>query len=244
MSSTNKTTYYDLSQYIGTDKPTYLGDYNSDMSKIDGAIHEVQETATTANQTAGSTEAKVTQVTENVESLKGRVGVLEGNVSNLQDKDTTQDTAINGAKQTAESANTTANNALQTANSANVKVDSAKFNGWKNLTNAHSNLNVSDAKIMFNRQLNLFALDINISTSTGLTQSDIAFKLPIDIPKPTKPTYLDYCCIEGIDDVSGSFERIGIRSILIDTDGYLHFNPLLDAGSRLYCSGVFAVDAW
>nr|DAF67894.1 MAG TPA: hypothetical protein [Caudoviricetes sp.] len=33
MSSTNKTTYYALSQYIGTDKPTYLGDYNSDMSK-------------------------------------------------------------------------------------------------------------------------------------------------------------------------------------------------------------------
>lgn len=38
MSSTNKTTYYELSQYIGTDKPTYLGDYNSDMSKIDAGI--------------------------------------------------------------------------------------------------------------------------------------------------------------------------------------------------------------
>ena len=39
MSSTNKTTNYELSQYIGTDKPTYLGDYNSDMSKIDTAVH-------------------------------------------------------------------------------------------------------------------------------------------------------------------------------------------------------------
>ena len=38
MASTNKTTNYDLSQYIGSDKPTYLGDYNSDMSKIDTAI--------------------------------------------------------------------------------------------------------------------------------------------------------------------------------------------------------------
>lgn len=244
MSSTNKTTYYDLSQYIGTDKPTYLGDYNSDMSKIDGAIHGVQETATTANQTAGSAEAKVTQVTENVEALKGRVSVLEGNVSNLQEKDITHDSAINSAKQTADNANTTANNALQSANSANVKVDSAKFNGWKSLTNAHSNLTVSDAKIMFNRQLNLFALDINVTTSTGLSQSDIAFKLPVDIPKPTKATYLDYCCIEGHGDVGGAFEQIAIRSILIDTDGYLHFNPRLDAGSRLYCSGVFAVEAW
>lgn len=244
MSSTNKTTYYDLSQYIGTDKPTYLGDYNSDMSKIDSAIHQVQETATTANQTAGSAEAKVQLANQSIESLKGRVGVVEGNVSNLQEKDTAQDSAINGAKQTAENANTTANNALQSANSANVKVDSAKFNGWKTLTNAHSNLNVSESKIMFNRQLNLFALDINATTSTGLSQSDIAFKLPIDIPKPAKATYLDYCCIEGHGDVSGAFEQIAIRSILIDTDGYLHFSPRLDASARLYCSGVFAVDAW
>ena len=39
MASTNKTTNYELSQYIGSDKPTYLGDYNSDMSKIDTAMH-------------------------------------------------------------------------------------------------------------------------------------------------------------------------------------------------------------
>ncbi len=244
MSSTNKTNYYDLSQYIGTDKPTYLGDYNSDMSKIDGAIHQVQETATTANQRAGSADAKVTQVTENVEGLKSRVGVLEGNVSNLQEKNTMQDSAINSARQTAENANTTANNALQYANSANAKVDSAKFNGWKSLTNAHSNLNVSEAKIMFSRQLNLFALDISTTTATGLSQSDIAFKLPVDIPKPAKATYLNYCCIEGHGDVGGAFEQIAIRSILIDTDGYLHFSPRLDAGTRMYCCGVFAVDEW
>lgn len=242
MSSTNKTTYYDLSQYIGTDKPTYLGDYNSDMSKIDGAIHNVQETATTANQTAGSAEAKVTQVTENVEALKGRVGVLEGNVSNLQEKDTAQDSAINSAKQTAESANTTANNALQSANSANVKVDSAKFNGWKSLTNAHSNLTVEIAKIMFNKQLNLFAFDINLTTATGLTESDIAFRLPVDITKPNKTVRISSCCLDLINDTGSGFDKIAIRDIVIDTDGYVHI--AIVGNSRLYCSGVFAVDAW
>lgn len=45
MASTNKTTNYELSQYIGTDKPTYLSDYNSDMNKIDLGIHEAQEKA-------------------------------------------------------------------------------------------------------------------------------------------------------------------------------------------------------
>lgn len=35
MASTNRTTNYELSQYVGSDKPTYLGDYNGDMLKID-----------------------------------------------------------------------------------------------------------------------------------------------------------------------------------------------------------------
>ena len=35
MSSTNKTTTLELSQFVGTDKPDWLTDYNEDMEKID-----------------------------------------------------------------------------------------------------------------------------------------------------------------------------------------------------------------
>lgn len=52
MASTNKTTNYELSQYIGTDKPTYLGDYNSDMLKIDTAMKANATAITTAQTTA------------------------------------------------------------------------------------------------------------------------------------------------------------------------------------------------
>lgn len=38
MSSTNKTSHYNLSQYVSSDKPTYLVDYNTDMSNIDTGI--------------------------------------------------------------------------------------------------------------------------------------------------------------------------------------------------------------
>lgn len=242
MSSTNKTNYYKLSQYIGTDKPTYLSDYNSDMSKIDGAIHGVQETATSANQTAGGAEAKVTQVTENVEALKGRVGVVEGNVSNLKDKNTSQDSEIKNAKQTADAANTTANNALNSANSANVKVDSAKFNGWKSLTNHHSNINVDSGKMMFNKQLNLIAFDINVTSPSGILYTDIAFNMPIDIPKPTNTITINGCCIDAINDTAHGFETLTVKNIVIDTNGYLHMS--VEPNSRLYCSGVFAVESW
>lgn len=62
MSATNHTPNLKLSQFIPLDKPAWLGDYNSDMSKIDTAVHNVQtqadsmetavEQATTAAQAA------------------------------------------------------------------------------------------------------------------------------------------------------------------------------------------------
>lgn len=40
MTATNKTTNYELSQFVGTDRPTWLGDYNGDMSKIDTQLKQ------------------------------------------------------------------------------------------------------------------------------------------------------------------------------------------------------------
>ena len=40
MTATNHTENYDLSQFTGTDRPTWLGDYNSDMSKIDAQLKQ------------------------------------------------------------------------------------------------------------------------------------------------------------------------------------------------------------
>lgn len=54
MASTNKTTYYELSQYVGSDKPTYLVDYNQDMGKIDTGIHDAQGKANTNEANIGT----------------------------------------------------------------------------------------------------------------------------------------------------------------------------------------------
>lgn len=63
MSSTNKTTNYNLSQYIGSDKPTYLSDYNSDMSKIDAQMKVNADNVATAIQ--GATDASSLATTAN-----------------------------------------------------------------------------------------------------------------------------------------------------------------------------------
>lgn len=52
MTATNKTKNYELSQFVGSDRPTWLGDYNSDMSKIDAQLK--QNADDIASATAGS----------------------------------------------------------------------------------------------------------------------------------------------------------------------------------------------
>lgn len=40
MTATNHTKNYDLSQFAGTDRPTWLGDYSGDMAKIDAQLKQ------------------------------------------------------------------------------------------------------------------------------------------------------------------------------------------------------------
>ena len=79
MASTNSTTHYELSQYIGTDKPTYLVDYNQDMSKIDAGIYGAKSEADT-NATAIGTLSNL-QTTEK-SNLVGAVNEVNTNSSN------------------------------------------------------------------------------------------------------------------------------------------------------------------
>lgn len=40
MAATNHTENYNLSQFVGTDRPTWLGDYNGDMRRIDAQMKQ------------------------------------------------------------------------------------------------------------------------------------------------------------------------------------------------------------
>ena len=52
MSSTNKTEHYNLPQFIGSDIPTWLGDFNSAMTAIDSGINAAATSASQAATTA------------------------------------------------------------------------------------------------------------------------------------------------------------------------------------------------
>lgn len=62
MSSSKKTPYYNLSQFQDADKPSWRGDYNGDMDKIDTGIQDAKDTAIEARRTANEMDAKIEDV--------------------------------------------------------------------------------------------------------------------------------------------------------------------------------------
>lgn len=107
--STNKTANYDLPQFVGTDKPTWLGDFNTAMATIDGGMAENKSNIESMDSRVSSAEATASQASQNVSALTTRVGTVESSVSSAT-------TTANNAQQTATSA-------LNTANTANGKAD-------------------------------------------------------------------------------------------------------------------------
>ena len=68
MSSTNKTENINLSQFIGSDKPTFLGDYNSDMVKIDTAFNNLKNSTDTNTSNIATTSATASSALSNSET--------------------------------------------------------------------------------------------------------------------------------------------------------------------------------
>lgn len=92
MSYTNKTTYYELPQYIGTDKPTYLGDFNGAMVAIDTAMHNnataasgAQSTADTANALASSASTQANNANTVAVEAKNASETNATNINALQE---------------------------------------------------------------------------------------------------------------------------------------------------------------
>lgn len=109
MSSTNKTTNYNLSQYIGTDKPTYLGDYNSDMLKIDTQLKANADSASTAVSKAAAAQAVASDASKKTQNLNDSVTANSADIAGLKSKNAQQDASIQNASNAASSALNKAN---------------------------------------------------------------------------------------------------------------------------------------
>lgn len=114
MSSTNKTTNYNLSQFVGTDVPSWLGDYNGDMGKIDKAIGDVANSQ-------GSVEQSVVGLTADVQGLTTQVSGVSTSVQQLQTSVTQIDSGYKQAD--------TALSQRITSNASNIQTNTTAIEG-------------------------------------------------------------------------------------------------------------------
>ena len=188
MSSTNKTANYNLSQYIGTDKPTYLGDYNSDMLKIDTQLKANADSASNAASAAGAAQAVATDASKNVQSLNDSVTANSADIASLKTKNAQQDSSIQNASNAASSALNKANQ-----NEHNI-ADINTRNQWIQGTNIHNtglpNYNKGSWNCSYNRLSGLLNISGQIELSQGSTisgESRIA-TIPDNIMKLINPS--------------------------------------------------------
>lgn len=91
MGYTNKTSHYDLPQWIAGDKPSWLGDVNAAMLNIDTAIaasdasaSAAESSAAAANAQVQAQEAKISKNTADIQALTDNLADTQGQVNTVK----------------------------------------------------------------------------------------------------------------------------------------------------------------
>lgn len=124
MSSSKKTPYYNLSQFQDADKPSWRGDYNGDMDKIDTGIRDAKDTAIDARRTANDMDAKIEEVKNTYVS---KVSADEKYATKTLVSDTKNEIETN------------ANNTFVTKSvyNENIATNASEFEQYKTTTDTH-----------------------------------------------------------------------------------------------------------
>lgn len=223
--STNKTANYELPQFVGSDKPTWLGDFNTAMATIDGGMAENKSDIESMDSRVSSAEATASQASQNVSALTTRVGTVESSASSAT-------TTANNAQQTATSA-------LNTANTANGKADTNATN-ISTLQSEISNFNLTNfSKPSLTKTGGSFTLTggsvINVATNSdgslakiygvitasNITQSGtVSFQTSL---RPTESITITCGCIRAGFSGNTSYP-INQIDFTINTNGVVSFN--------------------
>ena len=202
MSSTNKTTNYNLSQFLGSDKPAWLADYNQDMTKIDTQMKANSDLATGAEGKADANTTKIGDLdylsTTVKTSLVGAINEVDGKAETAQN--------------TANSAGTTATSAITKANAIESFLNINSFSN-PSVTGNGINVTLNEIKCAVNSDGSLGKIYGSIfatvsSNSGNITIGDTGFR-------PSTNINVDGICFRQSLENS----TLNILPITIHTDG-------------------------
>ena len=126
MSFTNSTPNYGLPQYVGTDKPTFLGDFNNAMSKIDTALHNNEQNAGEGLAELQQAQAALTETQETLTEVQTEVANVSGIASTVNQNVQQALSAANDATTAANSATSQIQPAVTAANQASADAQAAQ----------------------------------------------------------------------------------------------------------------------
>ena len=152
MSSTNTTPNYKLPQFINSDVPSWLGDFNNAMSKIDTQMKANDTKATAASTNAENANSSATQALETANKANTTANGANTNATNALSLATTANDNASTAKQNSETALKTANTANGLASAASSTAQNANTNATKAL-NGLEKFNFTNFKTWNNSEM-------------------------------------------------------------------------------------------
>lgn len=234
MSSTNKTPNYELPQFIGTDKPTWLGDINDAMSKIDIGMKANSNNAGNAVSTATNAVATANQAIDSANSAETSAQSAITKATNAQNTAENAQTSATSAQSTAENAQTIATsvqsalniNNFENINSNNITVTQSgatpSINSSSVITIA-SNTEKSISKI-YGR--------LEISNVTKNTQSNpIIITIPTSLQPKTAIT-INNAIVQWNNSSTYNPYLIVIKDLTIQTNGNIQITTYYDGGNN------------
>lgn len=126
MSFTNHTPNYNLPQYVGTDKPTFLGDFNNAMTTIDTQMHKNAQNAGEGIAALQQAQSALTETQETLTEVQTEVANVSGIAANVNTNVQQALSAANDATTAANNATSQIQPAVAAANKASADAQAAQ----------------------------------------------------------------------------------------------------------------------
>lgn len=189
MSYTNHTPNYNLPQYVGTDKPTYLGDFNNAMTTIDTQMHNNAQNAGEGIAALQQAQNALSETQETLTEVQSEVANVSGIAANVNTNVQQALTAANDATTAANNATSQIQPAVTAANKASADAQAAQQVANGNVTTLN---NLSDrVAALEQKPQEIVTKTFNISGKSN-----------------TKPITIDVS-YEGYTPVSAGVTRLG-----------------------------------
>ena len=234
MSATNSTPNYDLPQYVATDKPTYLGDFNKAMLDIDTNMKTIDNKATSAEGQVSTAVSTANQALENANQASTKADTAQATATQAQTTATTAKNTADTAQSTATEAQTTATQADTLAQQVQTALNNIK-NNWTDAENIIDSALSSNGYLYcsYNKDLNIISLFGRITFNRDNPNNIIIGTLPSEIKPSTERTITNG--LTPVYPIGESGDGAGIPAdLVVNTQGQIVlYNNNVGAPARI-----------